>query len=59
MGAPQGVDLLMKHITYCKSINEAFFLIVGNGTEFNKFKVWIEAEDVNNALLISFNIKED
>jgi glycosyltransferase involved in cell wall biosynthesis len=52
LGAPQGVDLLMKHITYCKSINEAFFLIVGNGTEFNKFKVWIEAEDVNNAVLI-------
>jgi len=52
LGAPQGVDLLMKHIAYCKSIKEAFFLIVGNGTEFNKFKVWIEAEDVNNALLI-------
>jgi glycosyltransferase involved in cell wall biosynthesis len=52
LGAPQGVDFLIKHITYCKSIKEAFFLIVGNGTEFNKFKDWIKIEDIKNALLI-------
>jgi len=53
LGAPQGIEFLKKNITYCKSINEAFFLIIGDGTEYQNFSNWIENENVNNALLIN------
>jgi glycosyltransferase involved in cell wall biosynthesis len=53
LGAPQGIEFLKKNITYCKSINEAFFLIIGDGTESQNFSNWIENENVNNALLIN------
>jgi len=52
IGIPQGIDFLKANITYCKSIVEAFFLIVGDGTEFNDFSNWIQIEGVNNVLLI-------
>jgi glycosyltransferase involved in cell wall biosynthesis len=53
LGAPQGIEFLKKNIAYCKSINEAFFLIIGDGTEYQNFSNWIENENVNNALLIN------
>ena len=52
LGIPQGIDFLKANIAYCKSIKEAFFLIVGDGTEYNNFKKWIQIENINNALLI-------
>jgi glycosyltransferase involved in cell wall biosynthesis len=52
LGKPQGVDCLKKNITYCKSLNEAFFLIIGNGTEYNNIKKWVKKEKLNNVLLI-------
>lgn len=52
LGIPQGIDFLKVNIAYCKSIKEAFFLIVGDGTEYNNFSRWIQTEDINNALLI-------
>jgi glycosyltransferase involved in cell wall biosynthesis len=52
LGIPQGIDFLKANIAYCKSIKEAFFLIVGDGTEYNDFKNWILTENINNALLI-------
>jgi glycosyltransferase involved in cell wall biosynthesis len=52
LGIPQGINLLKKHISYCKSIGNAFFLIVGDGTEYEEFNNWIQIEAVKNALLI-------
>jgi len=52
LGAPQGIDFLKANIAYCKSIKEAFFLIVGDGTEYNNFSHWIQTEGIINALLI-------
>lgn len=52
LGIPQGIDFLKVNITYCKSIKEAFFLIVGDGTEYSNFSHWIQTEDIKNALLI-------
>ena len=52
LGIPQGIDYLKTNIAYCKSVKEAFFLIVGDGTEYNNFKKWIQTENINNALLI-------
>lgn len=52
LGIPQGIDFLKANIAYCKSIKEAFFLIVGDGTEYNNFSHWIQTEGILNALLI-------
>lgn len=52
LGIPQGIDFLKANIAYCKSIKEAFFLIVGDGTEYNKLNHWIQIEGIPNALLI-------
>jgi glycosyltransferase involved in cell wall biosynthesis len=52
LGIPQGIDFLKANIAYCKSIKEAFFLIVGDGTEYTNFSHWIQTEDIKNALLI-------
>jgi glycosyltransferase involved in cell wall biosynthesis len=52
LGIPQGVDYLKSNIANCKSIKDAFFLIVGDGTEYNDFKNWIQTEGIVNALLI-------
>lgn len=52
LGIPQGIDFLKANIAYCKSIKEAFFLIVGDGTEYNNFNHWIQTEGILNALLI-------
>ena len=52
LGIPQGIDFLKINIAYCKSIKEAFFLIVGDGTEYDNFSHWIQTEGIINALLI-------
>ena len=52
LGIPQGIDFLKANIAYCKSIKEAFFLIVGDGTEYNNFSHWIQTESIFNAKLI-------
>ena len=52
LGVPQGIEFLKKNIAYCKSIKEAFFLIVGDGTEYKNFNNWIQKGCIKNALLI-------
>jgi glycosyltransferase involved in cell wall biosynthesis len=52
LGLPQGIDFLKANIAYCKSIKEVFFLIIGDGTEYNNFNHWIQNEDLVNVLLI-------
>ena len=52
LGAPQAINLLKKNIEYCKSIKEAFFVIIGDGTEYQDFKKWANRENTNNVLLI-------
>jgi glycosyltransferase involved in cell wall biosynthesis len=52
LGLPQGIEFLKKNIKYCQSIKEAFFLIVGDGTEYQNFINWIQKESIDNTLLI-------
>ena len=52
LGIPQGIDFLKFNIAYCNSIKEAFFLIVGDGTEYDNFSHWIQTEGIINALLL-------
>ena len=52
LGAPQAINLLKQNIEYCKSITKAFFVIIGDGTEYQDFKQWTDLENTNNLLLI-------
>lgn len=52
LGAPQGIEFLKQNIEYCKSIREAFFLIIGDGTEYQNVSNWIKNNNIRNALLI-------
>ena len=52
LGRPQGIEFLIKNISNCKQIKDAFFLIIGNGTEFKNISNKIELEDLKNVLLI-------
>ncbi len=52
LGAPQGIEYLKKNIEYCKFIRQAFFLIIGDGTEYQNFSNWIKNNNISNALLI-------
>lgn len=52
LGIPQGVDFLIETIEKCDSEN-AFFLVIGNGTQFKKLSKWFENNKPNNALLLS------
>jgi len=59
LGLPQGIEFLKGNIEFCKSIKDAFFLIVGDGTEYYNFSNWINNESINNALLLKEVPKSD
>nr|WP_317632734.1 glycosyltransferase family 4 protein [uncultured Flavobacterium sp.] len=58
LGKPQGLDFLLKTIESCKN-QQAFFLIVGDGTEYLRMKEWFTKNRPNNAKLIQRLPKED
>ena len=53
LGLPQGINYLRQNIEYCKPIVNSYFLIVGDGTEYNQLKNWFEQENISNACLIN------
>ena len=58
LGKPQGLDFLLQTIE--KSSNEnAFFLIIGDGTEYNKMDSWFKNNKPTNAKLLKRLTKED
>jgi glycosyltransferase involved in cell wall biosynthesis len=59
LGIPQAINLLKQNIDYCKSIEEAFFLIIGDGTEYLDLKKWVDLESTKNVLLIKELPKSD
>ena len=52
LGIPQGVDFLIETIEKCDSKN-AFFLVIGNGTQFKKLSKWFDTYKPQNAFLLS------
>ncbi|MFY9164407.1 glycosyltransferase family 4 protein [Aquirufa antheringensis] len=52
LGAPQAINLLKQNIENCKSIKEAFFVIIGDGTEYEAFKKWTDLVNIKNVILI-------
>lgn len=58
LGKPQGLDFLLETIE-ATTIEEAFFLIVGGGTEFVRTKEWFDTKQPTNAKLLQSLPKED
>ncbi|RST26679.1 glycosyltransferase family 4 protein [Chryseobacterium lacus] len=58
LGRPQGLDFLLETIT-AVSFEQAFFLIVGEGTEYNRIQQWMEDNKPVNAKLLRKLPKED
>ena len=52
LGKPQAIEYLIENINYCKSVISAFFIIVGDGTEYRKLEMWINEINPTNILLL-------
>lgn len=59
LGKPQGIPFLIKCLTASKDIKDAFFLIVGSGTEYPLLNEYINQLNCNNVLLMESIPKED
>lgn len=58
LGKPQGLDFLLKTIEN-SSNDDVFFLIIGDGTEYNKMNSWFRKYNPINAKLLKRLPKED
>lgn len=52
LGKPQGLDFLLETIQNTE-IDDVYFVIVGDGTEFQRLKEWFEKNKPKNSLLLS------
>ena len=59
LGKPQGVDFLMDCLRREACRENAYFLIVGNGTEYARLSSFMETEGLLNAKLLAGLPKED
>ena len=59
LGKPQGVDFLLEVLEEWKGSKEAYFLIIGSGTEFPKIDAWVNLNKPENIVLKSSLPKND
>lgn len=59
LGKPQGVDFLIECIRANEKNDQAYFLIVGSGTEFEKLNLFFETERPKNSQLLNQLPKKD
>lgn len=59
LGKPQGIDFLIKCIYSQKMNKEAFFLVIGDGTEYRKLKYFVEKYPQENFKLMQRLPKQD
>lgn len=52
LGKPQGLSFLLKAIDCNKNTKDAFFLIIGSGTEYGNINSWFRRNKPRNAMLI-------
>ena len=52
LGKPQGIDFLLEVIAACEDNEDAFFLVVGSGTESRKVSEWFQLNLPPNGLYI-------
>lgn len=59
LGKPQGIDFLIKCLRSQRNNGKVFFLIVGDGTEYEKIHNYIEEDQPENVRLMRRLPKED
>lgn len=59
LGKPQGIPFMLKCLHSQRENDKAFFLIVGNGTEYGKIERYIEKYKPQNIKLLQWLPKED
>ena len=59
LGKPQGIDFLIKCLEANKQRKDCFFVVVGNGTEYNKLEAWYGNNTNTNVRLMTRLPKED
>ncbi len=59
LGKPQGISFLIDCLKKCEKINDAFFLIVGDGTEFVRLDEYIKNDNPKNVKLLKRLPKDD
>lgn len=58
LGRPQGLDFLLETII-TTTLEDAFFLIIGDGTEFHRIQQWFNIKKPSNAKLLQRLPKND
>lgn len=58
LGKPQGIPFLIECLKMCSKINDLFFLIIGDGTEYNKIQAFINQSNLSNVKLMKSLPKE-
>ena len=59
LGKPQGVSFLIDCIEKCQTVTDAFFLIIGDGTEYHLINDFIENKNPANVKLMRRLPKQD
>lgn len=59
LGKPQGIPFLIECLKKCEGIEDAFFLIVGDGTEYGVLENYVETEKPVNVKLMKRLPKDD
>lgn len=59
LGKPQGIPFLIDCLRKCHEIEDVFFLIVGDGTEYDKLRNYVDNEKPRNVCLMKRLSKED
>lgn len=59
LGKPQGVPFIISCLGKCEEINDAFFVIVGDGTEYHLLDDYINNNRPKNVLLLNRLPKDD
>lgn len=59
LGKPQGISLIIECLRSQKDNTDAFFLLVGDGTEYGKLRTFVQNEPQENVRLLQRLPKED
>lgn len=59
LGKPQGVPFLIECLKKCEDLSDAYFLIVGDGTEYSVLENFVETEKPKNVKLMKRLPKDD
>lgn len=59
LGKPQGIDFMIQCLRSQENNKDAYFLIVGDGTEYNKIEYYVKTEKPSNIKLMKRLPKDD